>query len=216
MKNRPTDEPYLGRESLLHFDNVIISCLEANAKIAPQTHILNNKSDLQRAACQIIPQTISLALSIRELIRQGYLFGASVLIRTVVERCVILLFLHGNYSYKKGKGLELNALDIWKRGWKYAERPSLAKMIEIITNGQFGDAAQQLNSLVHGDPESALWNMVQIEYGKVGYSVSKIVDEPEFCDRVCYETVCWLVCILGEMVAIFPDHDNSKATFAQN
>jgi hypothetical protein len=34
------------------------------------------------------PQGISLALSIRELIRQGYLFAALVLVRPLIERAV--------------------------------------------------------------------------------------------------------------------------------
>jgi hypothetical protein len=57
----PEDEPYLGREALLHFDNVIISCLEANAKLAPYTYTINSKSELQTASSQIIPQAISIA-----------------------------------------------------------------------------------------------------------------------------------------------------------
>jgi hypothetical protein len=51
----PEDEPYLGRELLFHFDKVIIRCLEANAKIAPYTHTIKSKSDLQTALSQIIP-----------------------------------------------------------------------------------------------------------------------------------------------------------------
>ena len=74
----PENEPYLGRESVYHFDQTILSCLEANAEITAYTH-KNKLNDLQKAACQIIPQGINLALSIRELVRQGYLFAAAVL-----------------------------------------------------------------------------------------------------------------------------------------
>src|SRR5215831_2287971 len=89
----PQDEPYLGLESLLHYDRLIITCLEVSAKVAAYTHTYTNKSDLQTAASQIIPQSISIALSIRELIRQGYLFGAFVLIRPFAERTIMTLFL---------------------------------------------------------------------------------------------------------------------------
>ena len=75
----------LGRESVFHFDEVILSCLEANAEIAAYTH-KNELTDLQKAACQIVPQGINLALSIRELVRQGYLFAAAVLIRPLIEQ----------------------------------------------------------------------------------------------------------------------------------
>ena len=107
----PEDEPYLGLESLLHFDKVIISCLEANAKIAPYTHTINSKSDLQLALSQIIPQAISIALSIRELIRQGYLFGAFVLIRPLAERSITALFLMKNYKYKNTIALIFGRMD---------------------------------------------------------------------------------------------------------
>jgi hypothetical protein len=70
----PDNEPYLGRELLHHFDNTICACLEQNAEIAPRTHGLD-KTDLQAAACQLIPQSISVALSIRELIRKAIYLG---------------------------------------------------------------------------------------------------------------------------------------------
>ena len=72
----PDNEPYLGREMLFHFDNAICASLDQSGKIATKTHSLH-RTDMQDAACQLIPQSISIALSIRELIRQGYLFGAS-------------------------------------------------------------------------------------------------------------------------------------------
>jgi len=89
----PENEPYLGRQSVFHFDQVIISCLEANAEIAAYTH-KNELNDLQKAACQIIPQGINLALSIREMVRQGYLFAAAVLMRPLIERAAIISYLH--------------------------------------------------------------------------------------------------------------------------
>ena len=108
----PDNEPYLGRETVFAFDNAIIASMNANDHIAPYTHKIE-KSDLQWAACQIIPQGISLALSIRELVRQGYLFGALVLTRSLVERAATILYLHHNPQ----------KVEIWKRGWKYNERP---------------------------------------------------------------------------------------------
>jgi hypothetical protein len=73
----PGNEPYLGRELLFQFDNLISSCLALNSKYAPMSHS-RPLSGLQRALCILVPQTITLALSIRELIRQGYLFGVGV------------------------------------------------------------------------------------------------------------------------------------------
>jgi hypothetical protein len=50
----------------------------------------------------LVPQTITLALSIRELLRQGYLFGAKVLVRPVTERAVTILYLFGSDRVRVG------------------------------------------------------------------------------------------------------------------
>ena len=118
----PSDEPYLGRKLLFEFDKLICACMELNSRCAPASHGVE-LSDFQRALCILAPQTISLALSIRELIRQGYLFGAKVLIRPLVERSVTMLYLFHN-----DEGIKL-----WNEGWDYKERPSLQKMFENLT-----------------------------------------------------------------------------------
>lgn len=117
----PDNEPYLGRELLLHFDQLICSVMEQNAATAPKTH-RGQLSDHQRMACQVIPQALSIALSIRELIRQGYLFGGHVLSRALVERAAILLYLH-HYPHD---------IQRWNRGWHLRDAPGLAKMLDAI------------------------------------------------------------------------------------
>lgn len=91
----PAKEPYLGRELLFQFDNLISACLELNSRCAPASHG-RPLSSFQRALCILVPQTITLALSVRELVRQGYLFGARVLVRPVTERAVTILYLSKN------------------------------------------------------------------------------------------------------------------------
>ncbi len=196
----PDNEPYLGRETLLAFDNLIVACLEANSKIAPLSHQIE-KTDLQWAACQIIPQGISIALSIRELVRQGYLFGALVLMRSLVERTTIILYLQRNP----------NKIDVWKRGWTHKERPKLADMLNDIGGEAFPGVGAEItrlyNSLTHGDPDSASWNLVQMSDGGVGHGVSKIIDNPALCDKICLEGATWLAILMGMMHAIFPSED---------
>lgn len=196
----PDNEPYLGRETVFAFDNSIIACMEANARIAPYTHKIE-KSELQWAACQIIPQGISIALSIRELVRQGYLFGAIVLMRSLMERATIILYLHHNPE----------KIEIWKRGWKHKERPSLSEMLDSIGKDRFpnmgGAITSSYNSLTHGDPESAAWNLIQSKDGKIGYSVSKIIDDPSLCDKICLEGSTWILVLTSMASAIFPKAD---------
>lgn len=194
----PDNEPYLGRETVFTFDKIIVECMKTNERIAPYTHRIE-KSDLQLAACQIIPQGISIALSIRELVRQGYLFGALVLTRSLIERTTIIMYLHHNPE----------KIEIWKRGWKYGERPNLTNMLNSIGKDKFPHIGNMItpryNSLTHGDPDSAVWNLINIGDGRAGYSVSKIIDDPSLCDDVCLEGVTWITILMTMAATIFPE-----------
>lgn len=194
----PSNEPYLGRESVFRFDQIIMSCLELNAKIAAYTHQIE-PSDLQIAACQIIPQGINLALTIRELVRQGYLFGASVLIRSLIERAAIISYL---YTHPDKVGL-------WHRGWRRRERPSLSEMLSTMSGKADASMAQQVcdtfNHIVHGDPAASQRNLVRLGDGGYGYSVGKAINNPELCDDICFQSMCYLTVLMGMMVGCFPD-----------
>jgi len=202
----PDNEPYLGRTLLLGFDQLICSVMEQNSNIAPTSHkrIL---TDNQRMACQVVAQAISIALSIRELIRQGYLFGGHVLLRALAERSAILLYLH-YYPTE---------IDKWNHGWEHNEAPSLAKMFEKIQAKQQpgspicgGDLTAPMNSLLHSKPDSAPWNLIQLKGGGFGHAVSKILDRPELCDKLCANAIPWLVVVQVMMVAYFAD-ESAKA-----
>jgi len=159
-------------------------------------------------ACQVVAQAISIALSIRELIRQGYLFGGHVLLRALAERSAILLYLHYYPT-------EINK---WNRGWEHNETPSLAKMFEKIQAKQQpgspicgGDLTAPMNSLLHSKPDSAPWNLIQLKDGGFGHAVSKILDRPELCDKLCANAIPWLVVVQVMMVAYFADELPAKA-----
>ncbi len=197
----PGNEPYLGRTLLFAFDQLICSAMEQNAITAPASRkrIL---TDSQKMACQVIAQALSIALSIRELIRQGYLFGGHVLLRALAERAAILLYLH----------LYPAEIDKWNRGWEHNEAPSLAKMFEKIQAKQKtgssirgSDLTAPMNSLLHSKPDSAPWNLVELEGVGIGHAVSKILDRPELCDELCANAIPWLVVVQGMMAAYFAD-----------
>lgn len=193
----PSNEPYLGRASVYNFDQVILSCLEQNADVAAYTHEVQ-LSDLQKAACQIIPQGLNLALTIRELIRQGYLFGALVLMRPLIERTAIISYLCANP----------NEVEAWKDGWKYRERPNLSVMLESMSDTPDVSEAKQIceifNHIVHGDPIGSTWNLVHLSDGSLGYSVGKVVNDPKLCDFICLQSYCYLVVLMGKMATCFP------------
>jgi hypothetical protein len=196
----PDNEPYLGRELLYRFDQLICACLKANAEIAPQTHRMA-LSDMQKAACQLIPQSISIALSIRELVRQGYLFGAITLIRPLAERAAILMYLH-EFPAEISK---------WNRGWLHGEAPCFAKMLEqtapqaVKDKGFKGSMVTgRHNALSHGKPECAVYSLIPFEGENFAHGPSKHLDNPDVCDEVCAETISWLAVIVGMMAAYFP------------
>jgi hypothetical protein len=194
----PSNEPYLGRELLRAFDELIVCSLEHNQAIARRTRTVANKTMLQEAACILIPQGLSLALSIRELVRQGYLLGAKVLMRPLVERSVTILYLYENPS----------DLSIWARGWPFDERPRLPRMLRALASqGGSPDVVRQmtaeLNSLTHGDPASSYHNLVFTDQG-AGHAVSKNLCRPDVCDAICAEAIPWLSVLLGMMHAVFP------------
>jgi len=193
----PSNEPYLGRGSVFQFDKVIMACLEANAEVAVYTHRAE-LSDLQTAACQIIPQGINLALTIRELVRQGYLFGALVLLRPLIERSAIMSYLNANPDEVK----------LWQSGWQFRERPSLSKMLETMNGRADVVSAKQLceffGHIVHGDPVGSQWNLVRLGDGGLGYSVGKVINAPDLCDFVCFQAYCYLIVLMGIMAACFP------------
>lgn len=202
----PSNEPYLGRTLLLHFDQLISAAMEQNAVTAPKSHG-RKLTDHQRMACQVIAQAISITLSIRELIRQGYLFGAHVLLRPLVERAAILLYLH----------LVPEEIEKWNRGWHQKDAPSLAKMFEAIQKKwqresvvRGSDLTAAMNSLLHAKPDSALWNLVPLGEKGVAHAASKILNRPELCDDLCANVIPWLAVIQAMMAAYFPHEPSAQ------
>jgi hypothetical protein len=195
----PENEPYLGRELLFQFDNLICSCLALNSKCAPASHS-GSLSRFRHALCILVPQTITVALSIRELVRQGYLFGAKVLVRPLTERAVTILYLAKNPD----------ALKIWDDGWEYNQRPKLQQMVEYLNKellqGKYASLkgfTHELNSATHGDPLSAKWNVILREDGAPVFPVSKNLSSPQLADEICAEVIPWLAATMGIMSATF-------------
>jgi len=188
---------------VFHFDQVIISCLEQNGGVASYTR-RNPLSDLQKATCQIIPQGINLGLTIRELVRQGYLFGALVLMRPLIERAAMISYLHS----------QPEEIGVWRDGWPNGKRPSLAKMLQTMRGKADIDIARQLcemfGHIVHGDPVGSDWNLVRLTDGSLGYSVGKVIDDPELCDFICFQSYCYLIVLMGMMAACFPQVSRSS------
>lgn len=78
--------------------------------------------------------------------------------------------------------------------------------------GKVSGVTSHLNSLVHGKPESAHWNYVEIEAGKLGHAVSMQINNPRMCDELCVDAILWIANLMGMMAAYFPDgkYENAK------
>jgi len=122
-----------------------------------------------------------------------------VLIRSLIEHATTILYLHHNPEN----------VDLWTKGWNYKERPSLSQMLTTIGKDKFSDVGRMItpfyNSLTHGDLESASWNLIKTNDGDIGYSVSKILDNPELCDKISLDGSTWLLILISMATAIFPD-----------
>lgn len=205
----PSNEPYLGRQPLMAFDQLISAALSLNQHVASVTRT-NSMTELQRALCQIVPAALSISLSIRELVRQGYLYGALVLLRPLAERTASGLYLQKFPA----------ALELWHAGWLHGKRPSFGKMAKELWGDLHLDASRKittsLNSLVHGDPESAEWNLIFGSTGSPAYSVSKMLNRPDICDHVALEAMTYLAELTGLMTAEFvgTESDHSLKTKA--
>lgn len=197
----PSNEPYLGRTSVHEFDNMIIVALERNRSVAKYTkENTSTLSDLQHAACQLIPHGFNIALSIRELVRQAYLYGAVTLLRPLVERAAII-----SYICENDIGIKQ-----WKSGWKHNNRPSLKQMMKSIGPLNTDDdiiniTKNKLNSIVHGDPAGASYCIeFNSENKPAGHPVGKILNNPNLCDDVCFQSLCYVTVLIARMTQIFP------------
>jgi len=107
--------------------------------------------------------------------------------RPLIERVAIISYLHEKPQ----------EVTLWQSGWKHKERPSLAKMLATMNKEVDTKQAQEIcstfNSLTHGDPMGANFNLVSLPTGGFGYSVGKVQNEPEFCDFVCFQSYLYLI-----------------------
>ena len=131
---------------------MIVAAMEQNTKIGPWTHG-KALTPLQRAGTELLPHGFSIALSIRELVRQGYLISAEILLHLLVERAAVVSYLCEKPT----------SVCLWEAGWPHKSRPALYKMLAVMRGS--GDArenedmarhiTQHFNAIVHADPSGS-------------------------------------------------------------
>src|SRR5205807_103211 len=105
--------------------------------IGPKT-FSGKLSPLQRCATEIIPQGVSIALSIRELIRQAYLFSAAILMRPLVERTGLMQHL---ITYPE-------AVEAWYAGWPRTAQPAFATLLALVMPDATEDHREEVISFM--------------------------------------------------------------------
>lgn len=173
----PHNEPYLGGPSLLAFDQAIPRALQVHAEIGPKT-FAGSLSPLQQCATEIIPQGISVALSIRELIRQAYLFSAAILMRPLVERTGLMQHL----------AMYPAAVTSWHAGWPRQTQPKFEALFALVMPEASVQHREQivsmLHKLVHTDPKSSLFNMFRRTDGSLAFSSGKTLSRPDNAELI--------------------------------
>jgi hypothetical protein len=193
-------EPYADRSALIRFDEIIKLALDAYHRTLRRVHVVDS-TDARVMVGVVAPQLYSLALSIRELVRLGYLFGAQVLMRPLMERSCILLYLR----------IRPQEISKWNSGWQQGVAPSLGQMLDAINSSTSAQDIMKgsamiapLNSLIHGKPDSAPWTLSQVE-GERSYMAGPMLKRPDLCDQVCVEAMAWLGMAMVTIPLYFQD-----------
>jgi hypothetical protein len=192
------NEPYSKLQSLSQFDNEIQWSIDLDKRTNPIIE-RDKISELQIIISKIYPQGIGIALGIRELVKQAYLFGALTLLRPLLERVAVISYIEK----------EKNGIEIWKNGWKHNERPSLFEMLKTIPDLKVDDDSIRglkdfYNSLIHGDPMSSPWNTYKDNENKIRYASGRIETDENTCNYICIAGFHFIYLLNKRLDSIFP------------
>jgi hypothetical protein len=192
------------------FDLLIVVAADFNRHAATQS--FSSELMFQRAAADVIPGAFHIALSIRQLIRAGYLFGSEILLRPFLERCAVAAYLRKHPR---------EGVSLWSRGWPHKSRPSIKFMVGCIdepprtlqpdeypadysVNRAYPEQSRSLNRLVHADPLGAQRNAFFSErHGRPVQYAGANFDTPEYCDEIASFAAALTSVVINETALIF-------------
>ncbi|MFE9253996.1 hypothetical protein [Streptomyces sp. NPDC006879] len=200
----PDNEPYLGLPWVHELDLLISSSAELSRQVGSWTRTAS-LTDLQRSVAEIAPSAFSIALSIREMVRQGYLLSGYVLLRPLMERAATICHLVQHPE----------DVPLWESGWAYGGRPTLQDRLRSLAStpgGQvvdgmldvFKQVVKTYNGLIHGDPVSASFSLSADTGGPI-FLASKDLASPERADTLCFDTHLFLLLMRGRIGILFPE-----------
>ncbi|MEV0169026.1 DUF5677 domain-containing protein [Nonomuraea fuscirosea] len=195
------NDPYHVLPSVIFLDEKIQLLDSRIKKLAEGLTENHGRTALQDASLQLIPATSSLAKSIRELIREGYLLSALVLFRPLMERVATLSYLVRNEE----------AIALWEAGWPHGRRPSLRERLTTLMPGatdeifsSFTAAVTKYNSLIHGDPDAAQQSMIELSGHGGSYTLDRDYVTPGRAGGIALETAISVVFLIVLIDDIFP------------
>lgn len=200
----PDNEPYLGLPWVHELDLLISS----TAVLSQQVGAWSRKAkltDLQSAVAEIAPSAFSVALSIREMVRQGYLLSGHVLLRPLMERAATICYL---VQYPED-------VSLWRSGWIWKDRPKLQDRLRALATtpdgqvvegmlGVFRQVVKTYNGLIHGDPVAASFSLSADVDGPVFLAAKDIVS-PKRADTLCFDAHLFLLLMTGRIMILFPE-----------
>ena len=156
------------------------------------------------AISEIVPGACSLAFSIRELVRQGYLLAARILLRPFVERVSTLTYPIDHAE----------TVAHWHSGWSHQSRPSLHARLKTVMGADepmpddvseaFKGLISDFNGMIHGDPNSAHQSAILLPSGDPGYTVTKDLGSPARADEICAIASTFAMALTVRAREIFP------------
>lgn len=152
---------------------------------------------LQTAAAEIIPQGVSIVLSIREMIRQAYLYPAAILVRSLVERTGMVQYLLVNPK----------AVAAWHAGWLRKLQPDFQKLLNLVDSTSSAEEKEVtrrvLHTLVHSDPQGSKFNMFAQTDGSLAYASGKESSQPKKAEAISKMASKCLRQLTATSVALF-------------
>ena len=201
----PDTEPYLSLESVRNFDLHIVRAMQYYENFGLKT-LSTDLSPLQAAACEIVPQGVSIALSIRELIRQAYLYSALILMRPLVERTGTINLLI----------CKPDMLLHWHSGWPRKKQPSFDTLLKYAfpkaTKEENEVTRNILHKLIHSDPSGSKFNLQSHSHSSLmTFASGKELNASHKTDAVCRVSTDCLKQLITASVGTFLYPDGSNA-----
>ncbi|MFC0864561.1 DUF5677 domain-containing protein [Sphaerimonospora cavernae] len=202
MHPNPATDPYSSLSGVIFLDEKLEMLQSRITRIGESSRKSSNLTRLQKAALQLVPASASIAKSIRQMIKDGYLLSAMILFRHLIERIATLSYLREHQE----------AVDLWEAGWPHGQRASLRKRLATLIPGaseeilsRFGDAVAKYNSLIHGDPLAAQQGLIKLSENDVVYVSDRDYVTLIRAGSIALETAIAVVFLIVMIDAIFPD-----------